>query len=397
MKFFEDTTAQFNSVKHHGYYSVGEKNFLYRYNAYLHASEKHLDVTWHFNDEVYGTIDWSKPLDLDIRQIYKQRAQQLRDKYNYLILAYSGGPDSDNVLHSFIDNGIKLDEVWVDWPHGLMKKTKFKPSMSLDHRNLASEWMYTIQPKLDDLALYHPEIKIHISDTASSGVIEDNDDTFCIVGFRTSYQNIRRMRYICEYQHNLHDKGLKSALIVGIEKPLLTLTPQGMLTATFHDLPTVFKNDYTPMRHTTIEYFYWTPDHPFIVVNQCHDLIRYFQLHPKEFESLKEHMVTGIHSIDRSKNMDSQINKVCYPTWDNSFQTNKFIFAFESNQFNQLLLPFVRTEKFANVYYHRYFADTANMDPKLLFHEWQKHKARGSFKRYPIMSLDKFYEGVKNV
>jgi hypothetical protein len=39
MKFFEDTSASSDDVKHHGFYIVNGKNYLYRYNALVAASQ----------------------------------------------------------------------------------------------------------------------------------------------------------------------------------------------------------------------------------------------------------------------------------------------------------------------------------------------------------------------
>lgn len=398
MNFFEDTAAPFEAVRHHGYYVVGEKFYLYRYNAFLEASRLGTDFKWVFNNDVYEKLDWSKPIDKSLQQLYKERAQQLRDKYNYLILAYSGGSDSHNILTTFIKNKIKLDEIWIDWPHGLMDKVGFKPTMKLGHDNLASEWHFNIQAKLQDVATFHPEIKIHISDSASKGTVEDYEDTSRIVGFRTSYQNITRMRYISHYQRKLYDKGLNVALITGIEKPSIGITPDDRLCVTLHDLPTAFKNDITPNRRTVIEYFYWTPDSPFMVVNQAHALLRYFQRNIGEFKQVEDQMRTGKHNIDRSKNLNAQINKVCYPEWDECFQTNKFLYTFENNQFNSLLLPFIqRGERFAKIYHHRYFADSKNIRDDLLYHPTTRLKMKAVWRSFPIMSLETFYKGVINV
>ena len=397
MKFFEDTSASSDDVRHHGFYIVNGKNYLYRYNALVEATQTKNKIEWNFNDDVFCKINWRQPLDKPILDIYKERAQQLRDKYDYLILAYSGGSDSDNILHAFIDNNIRLEEVWVDWPHGLMDKTGFKPTANRDYENLASEWAYTIGPKLQQLAVSHPGIKIHVSDSSSQGIIDDFDDTSIIVGFRTSYQNIRRMRYICDYQQKIYDRGIDVALVTGTEKPTLVIRNNN-LCARFHDLPTVFKNDITADRHTIIEYFYWTPDYPYVVVNQTHEIIKYLQRNPLEFQRLEEHMRTGVDSINRAKNLDSAINISCYPTWKHLFQTNKFVYTFESNQFNSLLLPFIHTEKFAKVYHHRYFEDSATIDPALIFHPDFKNTGKNHNKIYPVMSLQNFYQGVfKNV
>jgi hypothetical protein len=53
------------------------------------------------------------------------KAMQLRDQYDYLILAYSGGADSDNILKVFQQNKIHLDEVWCDWPLSLVEKSNY--------------------------------------------------------------------------------------------------------------------------------------------------------------------------------------------------------------------------------------------------------------------------------
>jgi len=394
MKFFEDTVATFKDVAHHGYYVVGNKNYLYRYNALVAATQYKQELKWNFNDEVYSTVNWQKPIDRPIQEIYRERAQQLRDQYDYLILAYSGGSDSDNILHAFIDNNIRLDEVWVDWPHGLMDRVGFRTNASLDYKNLPSEWDYTIKPKLEQLAKICPGVKIHISDSSSQGIVDDHEDTSVLVGFRTSYQNIRRQRYINNYQQHLYDRGIDVALITGIEKPGLIIKDNN-LAAVFNDLPTVFKNDFTNNRHTVIEYFYWSPDSPYMVVNQIHEIIRYFRNNLSEFHRVEHHMCTGEHAVKRSMNLDHAVNAACYPTWNGSFQTDKFNYTFESNQFNALLLPFLNTEKFAQVFYHRYFADAALIDPKLIFHPVFKNRGRNSLKIYPVMSLTKFYQDAK--
>ena len=59
--------------------------------------------------------EWNSQINVisrkDIDELYRQRAHQLRDKYDYVVLWFSGGADSNNVLNSFIDNDIKIDEV----------------------------------------------------------------------------------------------------------------------------------------------------------------------------------------------------------------------------------------------------------------------------------------------
>jgi hypothetical protein len=202
------------------------------------------------------------------------------------------------------------------------------------------------------------------------------------------------MRYISDYQQRLYDQGIDVALISGIEKPTLIIKDE-TLSAFFWDLPTVFKTDITGTRHTVIEFFYWTPDSPYMVVNQVHELLNYFRTNFDQFKRLEHQMRTNEHAIDRAKNLDGVINASCYPTWGNHFQTNKFVYTFESNQFNSLLLPFIHTEKFAKVYHHRYFNDALAIDPTLIHHPTYKDRGKNFTKTYPVISLQKFYQGVR--
>lgn len=64
--------------------------------------------------ESFENADWTIEPIKSLKQLYKERAQQLRDNYDYLILYLSGGADSVTVLNSFVDNNIWLDEVVIN-------------------------------------------------------------------------------------------------------------------------------------------------------------------------------------------------------------------------------------------------------------------------------------------
>lgn len=64
-------------------------------------------------DSRYDSIDWTIEPSESLEELKKQRAIQLRDKYDYIILYFSGGSDSITVLNSFLKNNIFLDEVVI--------------------------------------------------------------------------------------------------------------------------------------------------------------------------------------------------------------------------------------------------------------------------------------------
>lgn len=96
-----------------GYYIAGWKKFYNKTQALTYACKYNFQVRWVFNDKVYSDIDWTIPIETSLPELYHQRAQQLRDSYDYIVLHYSGKENSNNVLHSFIDNNIKLDKILI--------------------------------------------------------------------------------------------------------------------------------------------------------------------------------------------------------------------------------------------------------------------------------------------
>ena len=64
-----------------------------------------------FHDELFSKINWTQePIDT-LENLYIARAKQLREQYDYLILQFSGGSDSSQVLQTFLRNNIFLDEI----------------------------------------------------------------------------------------------------------------------------------------------------------------------------------------------------------------------------------------------------------------------------------------------
>ncbi len=94
-----------------GYYTVGNKVFYSKPQMLMESTKTGHFPHWHFNNETFGSIDTTQEPNVDIRLLYKFRAQQLREQYDYLRLEFSGGGDSTTVLMSFINNGIHLDEI----------------------------------------------------------------------------------------------------------------------------------------------------------------------------------------------------------------------------------------------------------------------------------------------
>lgn len=100
---------------HKGLYKVGNKAFTNKLEACLALNNIPGDhqIHWDYHDDVYKRAQWLHEPPVSIDELYKQRAIQLREQYDHLVLFYSGGADSHTILQTFINNNIKIDEVFV--------------------------------------------------------------------------------------------------------------------------------------------------------------------------------------------------------------------------------------------------------------------------------------------
>jgi len=68
------------------------------------------DLSFH---SIFENVDWeTEPTD-SLSNLYRKRAQQIRDSYDYIVLYFSGGSDSITMLNAFMKNDIEVDEVVV--------------------------------------------------------------------------------------------------------------------------------------------------------------------------------------------------------------------------------------------------------------------------------------------
>ena len=94
-----------------GYYSVGNEKTYSKLDAIKLMEKTGTHLTWNYNDEIFSSYNWSNEPAETLEELYRQRAEQLRNKYDYIVLFFSGGADSTSVLDTFIDNNIHLDEL----------------------------------------------------------------------------------------------------------------------------------------------------------------------------------------------------------------------------------------------------------------------------------------------
>lgn len=319
----EDTMLPTNLATQ-GIYQVGNKYFYHKLNALIESSRTKQPVHWDFHSKIFQQQALKPKLDVPVSMLYHQRAQQLRDQYDYLILAYSGGADSDQMLRSFVLNGVHIDEVWCDWPHQLVEKSNWRWDGTDNGYNIHMEYLAVVKPTLAWLQKQHPEIKIHQSDSVSQLQFLDSPEAMLFFSDAgpAHYHNVTRYAYINQYVSQLRNKGKNVAVIIGIDK--CVPHKQGHdIGFCFHDYSIWVKNYVTSIDSVIYEYFFWSPNMPEIATEQAHKIWDVLKLSPEQ-----THRWLNKPPSERVKRGSSWFDDVvkfsCYPDWDRrKFQVPK--------------------------------------------------------------------------
>ena len=235
-----------------GYYTVNEKPFYKKLDALLFANTTLADVNWHFNDATYNKQNWSIEPTVSLSDIYKARAQQIRDQYDYVIVMVSGGADSTNVIYSFLKNGIHVDEVIAAAP--LSGLNNWEWSENTDPANTISETKFAQLPLLDEIKTHWPNVKITIHDYFEDMVNYKTDEW---VYRASSHLNLSVAKHsLDKFSHikNLAESGKKIAKVYGIDKPWICRSENGTLYSAIVDqVVQVPQYDSTKENHHNVE------------------------------------------------------------------------------------------------------------------------------------------------
>lgn len=316
-----------------GIYKVGNSIFSNKLLAALYASEKKLDIKWEFHDQIFNhALDSYILGSQKLEDLYRHRAQQLRDTYDYLILHYSGGADSWNILNTFLKNNIKLDCVFIKWPIQAMDKNLYVPNTKdTSAVNFVSEWDYVLKKDINWLQQNHPQIKIEVSDWLGN-LKEDffTDDLFQNINLHRYYfSNLLRFFDGSKTGKKLLEKGKKTASIFGIDKPIVT-EKNNQCFFYFMD-SSLLSIDKIQETNETTEYFYWTPNFPILAIEQANKVFQFYKNNPQyrykiqSYGSISNIETWKVKDFFLKAQSENDIAKmIVYPDWDyNKFQAEK--------------------------------------------------------------------------
>ena len=307
-----------------GIYKSNDKFFHNKIDAIFEANISNKWVEWDYHDNIFSQHNWAIDPPVGLEEIYKQRALQLRDAYDYLVLFYSGGVDSWYILNTFIKNNIHLDEIYMYGP--FEAEEKIYDQLGLDR----SPGYYTreIRQSLPLLRKLVGErnVKINVFDWTRH-IIEaaDDRDWFYTAGVRFDPTCMVRSKFhkIFREHSEMRHKGKKVGFVYGIDKPRLIRDDASIYFAfldvifTTSVLPT---NDILGEFYENDEFFYWTPNMPELSIKMSHVAVNY--LAATNQIGLIKHIknIAAFHDETYYK----QVNRAIFPDWNhNTWQVKK--------------------------------------------------------------------------
>jgi hypothetical protein len=257
-----------------GCYRVGDLKVYSKLEAIELHTKTGIHPHWDFNEAVFSSYNWTIEPTENILELYRQRAQQLREKYDYIILMYSSGSDSHTALQSFMDNDIKLDEVcsWINY-----KGTSNKKSY------LNEEVYESAIPNIDKLRQTYPWLKHRVIDLTDIILDHVGDKT---LGYDWIYKinncfgpnNIARENIVSNVQEwaDLVESGKKLCVVWGKDKPRVHHI-DGKFVFRFIDIIDDAASVYSMSGQQPYcdEFFFWTPDLPKLLIKQAHIIKNY--------------------------------------------------------------------------------------------------------------------------
>ena len=325
IEFTSHADVTFEPNKKLGYYLLGDRIYYSKFQALLdEARQTEHTVKWFFNDAEFARARWTEEPAESINELYRQRAQQLRDTYDWIRVEASGGADSTTAIFAFLLNGIHLDEVIFRYPKA-GEKNVVTGAQDLSCENTLSEWEYAAKPLFDWIATHHPTTKITFHDYSENLLADQNrrDESwifrtrhFLQPGHYTKHNNL-----LPEHQR-IADLGLKMCVLYGTDKPKVCIKDDKFWMY-FTDAPTgendPYFGQYTNM---TTEYFYWSPDATGMLVKQAH-LIKHWAEMPANHKM--QNLLRWPNNSFATRTMYEQFVKaIIYPDYDsNTFQVVK--------------------------------------------------------------------------
>ena len=303
-----------------GVYDCNGRHFYSKLEAILESNRSGQHVGWNYHDGHFAGYDWTQEPQQSLPELYRDRAQQLRDNYDYLVLFYSGGIDSNTILNAFVRNRIPIDEIYLfgafEFEQRRYKDLGWDPAPGYYTREV-NQALPLVKRLTQDMA-----VKITVYDWGADIIDAANDlDWIWRAGTRFDPTCMVRSRFhkIVRQHNELVHRGRRVGFVYGVDKPRLLRDKTSIYFAfldiimTLGAMPT---NDILGEYWENDEYFYWTPNFPEIAIKQSHVLVNWLR------SRNRLHLIRDMHNPAQFHDDDYyyEVNRAVYQdmgwNWD---------------------------------------------------------------------------------
>lgn len=309
-----------------GYYTCHGQDFESKLQALMLSKETGSPVNWHFNEDIFDKYNWTVEPELSLDQLYDRRSREIRDSYDYVILSYSGGSDSHNILESFLRQNLFIDEIVVNGAFKATDKFIVLDPTQTSNWNINAEYKLNTVEKLEQIKARSPGTKITVNDTTDAII-----DSF-IQGPNGEWAKNKKEVLNPNGTNNFNytffrdlrvtfDKGKRVALVIGLDKPKVRVV-DGHCYMFFIDKIaniTQIQDHITEYPNLRTEMFYWHPDSCDMLAKQAHVILRLINSN-EQYRKIFED--TSIKSLRFTQ--EKLLRTLMYTTWKTEwFQVDK--------------------------------------------------------------------------
>jgi len=308
--------SQLSLLKQHmGYWLLDDTHVFYNKLECIFAAQQRnsSNIRFYYHDHIYGRYDWACEPDISIIDLYAARARQLRQKYDYIVLLYSGGSDSSNALKTFLNNNIPLDEVayWYS-SHNESSNTS-----NLEIIHAGSDMLHRL------IAANITVSKLDMIPQLTKNIIPDLN-WFCETEPCIILEQAVKPGLIYENYNwlKIRESGKSVAVITGLEKPRIYYE-NGVWYSGFLDVsnPYNFAKYHNYDCGITLEPFYISPDSPIVTIKQSHLVKKYITAH-YDPQFISQNFTNDANF--NSKLYFTCVRRACYPYWsDQTYSLGK--------------------------------------------------------------------------
>ena len=247
---------------------VGSTVYTNKWQAMMAYANNPAEFGFYFYDHIWDQIDWTTEPNQDLKTLEIEHCKFLRNKYNLIVLLYSGGVDSHTVLKRFIDAKVHIDYiVCFHYTNSQSHISSLEPGTALNYLRKNQH----LFPKTKILTT-NENLNLEEKNKNLNSIFDFNGDITKINSTLRFHPDGKGLKLKQEYP-NIYKKieDDNGCIITGSNKPLVYRNEQG-----FWHTP-LDKHDDSVDVSDHLEQF-WTGSNPVLQSKQCHMVKHWMKL-----------------------------------------------------------------------------------------------------------------------